>query len=101
MVFFSTDSPDKGENLKPKISLDEITLGDTVMLEFESWYESKFVTRLSIFQTIRILMQTHKRTVFGRNGFLLVHTSIRVFDGNLRAYRYGEMFILKGKTHQS
>ena len=83
-----------------KISMEEITLGVTEKFEFENWYESKFVTRLPIFQTIRILMQRHKRTVFGRNGFPLVDTFNRVFDGNLRARRYGEMFNLKGKPHQ-
>ena len=82
------------------ISIEEITLGVTEMFEFENWYESKFVTRLPIFQTIRILMQRHKRTVFGGNGFPLVDTFNRVFDGNLRARRYGEMFNLKGKPHQ-
>ena len=46
-------------------------------------------------------MQRHKRTVFGRNGFTLVDTLIRVFDGNLRARRSGEMFNLKGKPHRS
>ena len=45
-------------------------------------------------------MQRHKRTVFGRNGLPLVDTFDRIFDGNLRARRYGEMFNLKGKPHR-
>ena len=84
-----------------EISMDEITPGVTEMFEFENWYESKFITSLPISQTIRILMQKPKQTVFDGKSLLLVDTFSRAFDGNLRARSYGEMFNLKGKPHQS
>ena len=78
-VFFSTTSPVKTEFFI-KNSMDEITPGVTEKCEFENWYESKFITRLPIFQTIRILMQRLKPTNFDRNGLSLVDSFNQVFD---------------------
>ena len=91
---------DKSKSFLNEISMDEITPGVTEKFEFQNWYESKFITRLPIFQTIRILMQRPKRKILHRNSLPLFDTFNRAFDGNLRPRSYGEMFNLKGKPHQ-